>query len=265
MERKKYMLREQIQKRRLSLMAGISVLILLVLALILFRIRAGEEPQADIGEGVAYLESLENRDEGAIEERIRALEKDEHRDALESGNLTIWEQFTDYAILGDSRTMGFDQYGFLPSERILAHGGATIADIPDYMEQLRALDPSYIFLCYGLNDVSIGYWDSPEEYARDLGEAVDSIRSELPEAEVFVNSIFPAREPAFEQAEDWRRIPEYNEVVKAYCEEEGYPYIDNNEIIEEHLDLYDEDGIHLQEDFYEYWAVNMLAEVTVDE
>ena len=53
-------------------------------------------------------------------------------------------------------------------------------------------------------------------------------------------------------------------MIKAYCEENGYPYIDNTQIVEEHSDLYDEDGIHLQEDFYEYWAVNMLAEVMAD-
>ena len=94
-----------------------------------------------------------------------------------------------------------------------------------------------------------------------LGNAVESIKEQLPDAQVYVNSILPAQDPAFEQSEKWREIPDYNEVVKTYCEEKQYPYIDNGQIVQDHLDLYDADGIHFQEDFYEYWAINMLAEV----
>lgn len=241
--------------------AAAVILVIVILVLVLTGHKKQDE---DTKSGVEYLKTLESKDVSVIEQSIKELEKKEQKAALESGELTVWEQFQDYAILGDSRTMGFDQYGFLPSERILAHGGATIEDIPDYMDSLKTLNPSYVFLCYGLNDVSIGYWDNPQDYAEDLGKAVESIKEELPNAEVFVNSIFPARDPAFEQSEAWRDIPEYNEVIKAYCEEQGYPYIDNTEIIEEHSDLYDDDGIHLQEEFYEYWAINMLTEVQLD-
>ena len=264
MENRRKNRRKQYLRRNFFLAAGIFLLLLLTIAVLVFRMRAQGEKEADTEEGIAYLESLEAKDMNSIQQEIKTLRKEEQREALTNGDLTVWEQFTDYAILGDSRTMGFDQYGFLPSERILAHGGATIADIPEYMEQLKALNPSYVFQCYGLNDVSIGYWETPQAYTTDLGKAVESIRTELPDAQVFVNSIFPAQDPAFEQSEEWRKIPEYNEVIKAYCEENGYPYIDNTQIVEEHSDLYDEDGIHLQEDFYEYWAVNMLAEVMAD-
>ncbi len=256
--------REQAVRRNFLLAAGILLLIVIVAVILVIRFRASSNEGVNTEAGIEYLKNLESKDMNTIEESIKTLEKEEQREALASGDLTVWEQFIDYAIMGDSRTMGFDQYGFLPSERILAHGGATIADIPDYMDQLKTLNPSYVFLCYGLNDVSIGYWNTPEEYVADLGAAIESIKTELPNAEVFVNSIFPARDPAFEQSEEWRKIPEYNEVIQAYCEEKGYPYIDNDQIIEEHSDLYDEDGIHLQQDFYEYWAINMLTEVAVD-
>jgi hypothetical protein len=45
------------------------------------------------------------------------------------------------------------------------------------------------------------------------------------------------------------------------CEEEGIPFIDNGAIIEEHKDLYATDGVHLQPDFYRYWAENQLLGV----
>lgn len=253
----------QITRRKLLILAGLLLLAVLVGVTIFFWVRGKGSGASQTKVGMKYLKSLESRDAKAIEDEIKAIKKEEQKEALENGELTIWEQFDDYAIMGDSRTMGFDQYGFLPSERILAHGGATIADIPDYMESLKNLNPANIFLCYGLNDVSIGYWDTPQEYVEALGEAIESIKSELPDATVYVNSIFPAQDPAFEQAEKWREIPDFNEVIKPYCEEKGYPYIDNTEIIQEHTDLYDDDGIHLKEEFYEYWAINMLAEVEI--
>lgn len=246
--------------QRPSLLLTAAAVFILIVVLI-FMLRGRSTQQTVSAAGLDYLKSLESRDVSSIEKSIKEIEKEEQREALESGELTVWEQFQDYALVGDSRTMAFYQYGFLPSERILAHTGATINDIPDYMDRLKTLNPSYIFLCYGLNDVELGYWNSPEDYAEDLGKAIESIREELPDAEVFVNSIFPAHDPPFELSEGWRDIPEYNEVVKAYCEEKGYPYIDNTKIAEEHSDLYEDDGVHFLADFYEYWAVNMLTEV----
>ena len=183
----------QMTRRKLLILAGVLLLVVLAGVTFFFWMRGRGSGASQTKAGLKYLKTLESRDARAIEDEIKAIKKEEQKEALENGELTVWEQFDDYVIMGDSRTMGFDQYGFLPSERILAHGGATIADIPDYMESLRSLNPSNIFLCYGLNDVSIGYWDTPQEYVEALGEAIESIKSELPDATVYVNSIFRLR------------------------------------------------------------------------
>ena len=44
-------------------------------------------------------------------------------------------------------------------------------------------------------------------------------------------------------------------------EQNGFRYIDNTYVAEEHQNLYQDDGLHLQPDFYKYWAANMLTEV----
>ena len=126
----------QITRRKLLILAGLLLLAVLVGVTIFFWVRGKGSGASQTKVGLKYLKSLESRDAKAIEDEIKAIKKEEQKEALENGELTIWEQFDDYAIMGDSRTMGFDQYGFLPSERILAHGGATIADITDYMESL---------------------------------------------------------------------------------------------------------------------------------
>lgn len=237
------------------------VCVTLVIVIVML-VRALWDPARDeVREGTVYLEKLENKDLAAVEAEVKEVKKKAQAEAIEAGELSVWAQFSDYVIFGDSRTVGFYFHEFLDKQRVLADGGLTIADIPAYEDQIAALNPSYLFLCTGLNDVSIGYWKTPEEYVNAYEETVQELMKKLPDTEIYINSIFPAQDPAFEKSEKWREIPEYNKAVKQWCEEKGYHYIDNTSVYEEHNDLYDSDGIHFKKEFYQYWAANMLAEV----
>lgn len=220
-------------------------------------------PQEDmrVKEGVDYLKTLEAKDMQAVEKEVKQVKKEALAEAMANGTVPVWAQFSDYVIFGDSRTVGFSYHEFLEKERILADGGLTIADIPDYMDKMKTLNPSYLFLCTGLNDVSIGYWETPEAYVDAYEEQIQALKKALPDTEIYINSIFPAQDPAFNKSSAWRNIPDYNVVIKAWCEEKGYHYIDNTEVFEEHKDLYDIDGIHFRKEFYEFWAMNILTEV----
>ena len=220
--------------------------------------------QETLSEGVAYIQSLESRDVSDVKETLSEIRKAERRALLEAGELSIWDQFEDYAILGDSRAVGFYYYDYLEESRCLTHGGATIRDVESYMDRLVALQPKYVFMCYGLNDVSIGYWDTPEEYVAEFKEVMASIWENVPDCQIIVSSILIARDPAFETSTKWYEIPDFNVALKAMCEENGYSYADNTDICEEYADLWDSDGIHVNKAFYPYWATNLIAEVDVD-
>ena len=45
------------------------------------------------------------------------------------------------------------------------------------------------------------------------------------------------------------------------CEKNGYAFVNNDKLAEEHMDLWDPDSIHLQKEFYPYWAANMMMTV----
>lgn len=108
----------------------------------------------------------------------------QERDALvakiTSGELDIWSMFDSYVILGDSRAVGFYYFDFLEKSRVLADGGNTIRDVAAHMDDIRALQPDYVYLCYGLNDISIGYWDTKEEYVAELLQVVADLKEALP-------------------------------------------------------------------------------------
>lgn len=190
--------------------------------------------------------------------------RDEWRAKLYSGEISVWSLFEDYAMLGDSRTSGFTYYGYLAPERVFADSGATIKKVIDHLEELVALNPSIIFLTYGINDVGIGYWPTPEDYVNEINNTLALLKEHLPNATVYVCSIIPALEPAFKRGPAWREIPDYNDAVRAFCEENGTPYVDITQLCEEHTDLYQDDGVHLLGGFYPLWGTELIAEVYDD-
>ncbi len=244
-------------RKWVAIIVGIVVVILLFML-----VKALWNPNSKEKEkGIAYLKKLESRDMSEVEGAVKKVRKESQAEAFANGELSVWAQFSDYVVFGDSRSVGFTFYEFLDNQRVMAEAGLTIADIPKYQDQMKTLNPSYLFLCTGINDVSIGLWPTKEEYVEAYEETMQTLMKELPDTHIYINSIFPAKDPAFNKSALWLNIPDYNEAVKAWCEEKGYSYIDNTQVFEEHNDLYDTDGIHFQKDFYEYWAINMLTEV----
>lgn len=172
----------------------------------------------------------------------------------------IWQMFQDYALLGDSRAVGFSFYDFLDENRVFADGGHSIRNIPDSLDAIRSLKPSYIFLCYGLNDTGVGYWKTGKEYAAELKTRVKQLQEASPGATVVVNSILPATAEAVAQNDVWEAIPEFSAAAKEACAEIGVVFVDNDALAAKYMDtLWDVDGVHLKQDFYPLWAQNMIA------
>lgn len=228
----------------------------------------------ELEKGKEYLDSLDKRSPIDAQYEIdlkraeyeKEKEKQAYREKRELYRQTleedgVWEQFEDYVFLGDSRIVGFNVFGYLPEERVLAEAGDTILEISNRMDTIKELSPEYIFLSYGINDIGIGYWTTAEDYAKAFGEKIDELHDELPDAQIFVNSIIPATKEAVEGTAIWGKIPEYSEALRAMCEKKGIPFIDNGDLIEEHRELYAGDGVHLNTEFYQYWAENQLLAI----
>ena len=221
------------------------------------------EYRADVQSGVSYLQSLETVDPDTVTQKLRQMRLEKlqaERAAREQALLddidTVWQEFSDAVILGDSRAVGFSYYSFLDASRVLASSGERIDAIDGHIEDLKKLDPAYIFLCYGIND--LGWYGSAQDYADTLLEKIRLLRRELPEAVIVVSSILPAQDPAFEKSSKWRNIPEWSEAVGAACAENDIPFADNTEICQTYADLWQPDGIHVRPEFYPYWAANLI-------
>ena len=261
------MLRKGYWKIGLGAVLGLALIIVLAVSL------GGSGQEQDPAEtetaaGVQFLKELEAQDPTVVDEEIKVLHqqriqelREERLQQLESGEVSVWSLFEDYVLLGDSRAVGFYFYEYLPESRVLAEAGATIRNLQEHIPDLVEINPSRLFLCYGLNDVSIGIWPTPESYVEEYAEIIAEIRQKLPDVDIYISSILPARDPAFEQSSAWYDIPQYSAAVKEMCEEIGCYYVDNDALAEKYADLWEVDGIHVQRDFYPHWAANMILEV----
>lgn len=215
-----------------------------------------------VEEGRAYLQSLNDRGKEDVLSAVETVKKEKKLAELEAGEESaIWSLFDNAVIIGDSRVVGFSFWEFLPESRALAQGGGMITDIPVYLDQLSALQPHNVFLAFGLNDYGIENWPIVEDYIEVYVENVNLLKEVLPDAEIYVNSTLAAVGEGLYASRQYSRIDEYNAGLRAMCEREGYHYIDNDFIGLEHADLYQEDGLHIQQELYPIWARNMLKEV----
>lgn len=249
----------------LPIAIGIGVLVAILILILVIGSNSKDDDVGQVQAGIDYLESLEQKDP----ETIRQIRKEIHlqhlneerellRQQLIDGTLDPFSMFKDYVVMGDSRAVGFWYHDFLDQDRVLADGGHTIRNIPRQMEELVALNPSTIYLCYGLNDTSIGYWDTAEEYVTEFMQVIDEIKTNLPETTVVVSSILPARDPAFKRSSRWYDIPEWSAALEAACAEKGIPFANNDQLAVDYPNYWDPDGIHFRPALYPYWATNLV-------
>jgi lysophospholipase L1-like esterase len=231
---------------------------------------AGSIDREQLEAGVEYIRQLEQKDTGEIEAAVKNEEKEESREAfqesMDDDDFNVWAYFGNIVLMGDSRTKEFSHSGFIESRRVLAEDGNTIGNIKDYLDDLVDLDPAYIILQYGINDMeNPQVWESAEVYAEDLDAKIGHIHEAVPDAVVFVQSILPAVEPELSRLECRQEIPAWNEVIREHCEEEGIPYIDVTDVAEEYSEYYEPDGMHFTSQFYPYWAERLIQEVNAYE
>lgn len=163
--------------------------------------------------------------------------------------------------MGDSRPYGFMSYEFLPSDRILCGPGDTIRKIEEHWEELKKLNPQYVVLSYGINDVSIGFWPEPDLYVAEYTEIINKMKTDLPDTKIYINSILPATEAGIAREGSWANIPSYNTALKKMCKDLEIGYIDVTDLANSHLDLYNDDGVHVASTFYPLWAGVIMSTI----
>lgn len=244
---------KQSTKRRIILsvfaVAAAAVIILIVLG-----VKGLLHRGADTSAGVEYIKAEEAGDITAIEKKISLLEQ---QDGNGEEGRSIKERFAGAVVLGDSVAEGFEEYDILNASSVAAEIGVHLDELDGQITKVKELSPGVLFLYLGMNDVTATNGDV-DRFISEYRSVLARLREEVPDAHIFVNSIFPVQEKALKEEPLLEKIPEYNDALKELCDSETVAFIDNTGLVSEQD--YEQDGIHFKADFYPVWAEHM-AEV----
>ena len=210
-------------------------------------------------EGIAYIKKLEAKNTESLEKELHEKRNQELHPIVQKEEIDPFSLFDDFAFLGDSRVMGFSAYQFLPENRILANSGATILSIDTWLDALKELNPSKIYLSYGINDLISNIGGSTKEYAKMYEKKIKKILEVCPHAKIYILSILPPNPMAIQLRPVLGNYQEYNDVLEKMCLKNSWQYIDcESAIFQANYDIYQSDGIHFLKDFYEVWAQELV-------
>ena len=167
--------------------------------------------------------------------------------------------FETAAFLGDSRTEGFKLYSGLEYGSYYYAMGATVesvftkeVDTPvgkmPLLDALAQGEFERIYVMLGVNELG---WKGTQLFFDHYGAVIDRLKTDHPEAEIFLQSILPVGTKQEEKNNyvNNPRIREYNEVIFALAEQKHCFYLDvASAVTDENGRLRDGwtyDGVHL--------------------
>lgn len=175
---------------------------------------------------------------------------------------TLNIRYVGSVVVGDSITEGLSTYEILDSDKVVYKRGISIKNTQTLLDTAAGLNPTNIFLAFGMNDVE-SYKSDIDSFIAAYQEKIDYVRKILPNTKIFINNIQPATDAVVAKETDFSRVPQYNEAISKMCEELSITYIDNQYILEEHPEFYEKDGIHFQISYYPLWLENMAEKAGI--
>lgn len=244
--------------KRYLILGGIAAAVLILVILIVHGVRGMLSPDADTAAGLEYIQEKEAENVSEIENKISLLEQQDGAGGEEGEDTrSLKEKFSTAVVIGDSVTQGFSEFGVLNASSVISRIGLHLYETEDLIAQAKEISPGTVFLALGRNDLASTEGDA-NEFTDQYTEVLDQIVEELPDANIFVNSIFPVQDKALEDDPYLKDIEQYNEALRELCDSRGIGFIDNTELAEDQY--FEEDGQHFTADFYPVWAEHM-AEV----
>ena len=241
------------RKKRLLLIGACAAVLILLVILAVWGIRQLVTPNVDTEQGLSYMRAAESEDITTIEQKINQLERQDGGEDSRSYK----EKFASSIVMGDSIAEGFSEYDVLNASSVVSKIGVHLYELEEQVQQAADLNPQVIFLALGMNDVIATAGDT-EQFLEQYEAVVAQLREAVPNAHIYVNSIFPVQDSAIEKEPELAQISEYNTVLRQMCDDLQLGFIDNTDLVQDQY--YEEDGVHFKAEFYPLWA-DRMAEV----
>lgn len=253
------------------IIAVLAVILIMIMIFTVFKSPQNGIISSDIDKGLGFIKSNEQQDVIAIENEIynnskagimATLEKN-----IEEDPDYVWTALSQIntVYLGDSRIKALKSYGFVDESRCFGVDITTIGWIPDYYEDLKVINPKMVVILYGLNDVG-SPWMTADEWCEQLFIYIDEIQSFLPDCKIYVlSNILPRRELDERWYGMYDLTREWNTRELELFAERGYNMINIGDLVEENVEYFMDDGVHMLAPFYPKLAKMILTRYMEDE
>ncbi|MDO4491099.1 MAG: GDSL-type esterase/lipase family protein [Lachnospiraceae bacterium] len=156
--------------------------------------------------------------------------------------------------VGDSLAQAIYDYGLADGDHVWFRRGAVINDLGEETQNAINMLPERIVFFVGAN--ALNYYPSGQAFAEACLNQCRNILSQRPDLRLYFCSMLPVSDELAAYREDLTTAGEYDQALREMCAANGIEYIDINWMVRQ--ELYIEDGIHFNRDFYQIWLRYMV-------
>lgn len=224
--------------------------------------QATKEQQAEVQMGIEAVKALESKNVADIEKKITPKASSaptksaspKADKAVKESDKTPKERFAsaNAIVLGDSQAKSLSEYEILNEANVAAKISQRVKNSDEQIDKAINANASIVFMTYGINDM--GMYANGKLYAEEYAKKLERLKTSLPNAKIYVTSIFPASDAvaASNPSLSPDVLKDYNTALKSKAESMGVTYIDCSGIVE--AKYYEPDGQHFKYTMYVKWA-----------
>lgn len=169
-------------------------------------------------------------------------------------------KYENIVFLGDSITENYDLNKYFEQMPVVnsgASGYSTDDILAVIKDKVYIYNPTKVVILLGINDMN--KYQDDTRLIENIKKITDNIKKNRPKSEIYIESIYPVDRERYrvliDNNVDNNRIRNVNQMIKTFCEENKYTYIDmfdtlNNQETDSLTYEYSKDGLHLSDEGY---------------
>ena len=169
---------------------------------------------------------------------------------------TIMQRYKKTIVLGDSVVESILDYHLLSRHQVVARRNRNIYQIFGDLLLTVSYEPSCVFMMYGKRDL-VNFEGNVSSFINYYKKAITYLQVELPEVQIFVNSILPSRKDIMDYYGGFHKLDQFNSALKYMCREMHINFIDNSKLVNWTEDMFEYDGHYPSYSFYVKWLEYM--------
>ncbi len=171
--------------------------------------------------------------------------------------------FSDSYICGDSIIYPLGYYNYVSSSNTSGKVGARLSYLEERLPYIIAAKPDYVVLHFGMNCLSANNYLT-KTFIPTYKSLLKSLEKSLPDITIFVSCLFPCSSAGAASVANYSLRTSYNAALRTMCDENGWYFLNSEELVNKLISTMSSDGLHPYGTFYSgYWLKYVMMETGI--